>query len=151
MARSLVLSNGELCVALDRFAEVRDVYFPYVGLEDHVRGHYVHRIGVWVDGTMSWFEEDPAWKITIASAEAAPVSLITASNPRLAVELSFKDLVYHEQPVFFRRVKVTNLGAAGREIKLYFAHQFEIYKSHGGDTAYYDPASHSVIHYKGKR
>ncbi len=151
MARSIVLSNGELCVALDRFAEVRDVYFPHVGLEDHVRGHYVHHIGVWVDGVMSWFDEDPAWKITISCEEDALVSAIVASNPRLAVELSFKDLVYHEQPVFFRRVKITNLGHASREIKLFFGQQFEIYKAHGGDTAYYDPASHSVIHYKGRR
>ena len=151
MARSIVLSNGELCVALDRFAEVRDVYFPHVGLEDHVRGHYVHRIGVWVDGTMSWFYEDPAWQITISCEEDALASIVTASNPRLAVGLSFTDLVYHEQPVFFRRVKITNLGHAAREIKLYFGHQFEIYKAHGGDTAYYDPASHSVIHYKGRR
>ena len=151
MARSLVLSNGELCVALDNFGEVRDVYFPHVGLEDHVRGHYVHRIGVWVDGTMSWFDEDPAWNITVGCEEDAPVSIITASNPRLSVELTFKDLVYHEQPVFFRRVKITNLGKTSREIKIFFGHQFEIYKSHGGDTAYYDPASHSVIHYKGKR
>ena len=65
MARSIVLSNGELCIALDRFAEVRDVYFPHVGYEDHARGHYIHHIGVWVDGTISWFDEDPSWNIHI--------------------------------------------------------------------------------------
>jgi len=53
MSRSFVLSNGELCVALDHHGLVRDLYYPHVGLEDHVRGHYIHRIGVWVDGQMS--------------------------------------------------------------------------------------------------
>ena len=38
MARSIVLSNGELCVALDKFAEVRVIFYPHVGLEDLVRG-----------------------------------------------------------------------------------------------------------------
>ena len=150
MSRSIVLSNGELCVALDNRAAVRDIYFPHVGLEDHVRGHYIHRVGVWVDGTLSWLSEDPSWQISIASEEEALASAIIARHPRLQVELSFKDIVYNERPVFLRRVKVTNQGSA-RDIKLYFAHQFEIYKSHGSDTAYYDPITHAVIHYKGQR
>jgi oligosaccharide amylase len=151
MSRSIVLSNGELCVALDRFAEVRDVYFPHVGLEDHVRGHYVHRLGVWVEGQMSWFSEDPAWEITIQCEEEALASTITARHARLGVELVFKDIVYNERPVFLRRVRITNRADRTRDIKLYFGHQFEIYKSHGGNTAYFDPSTHSLIHYKGRR
>jgi len=150
MARSIVLGNGELCVALDNRAAVRDIYYPHVGSEDHVRGHYLHRVGVWVDGQLAWLSDDPAWEITIACEEDALASAIVARHPRLQVELSFTDIVYNEQPVFLRRVKVTNQGAA-RDIKLYFAHQFEIYKSHGSDTAYFDPITHSIIHYKGER
>ena len=41
-----------------------------------------------------------------------------------------------------RRVIVNNTADRTREIKLYFGHQFEIYKAHGGDTAYFDPISH---------
>src|SRR3989344_1269516 len=97
MARSIVLSNGEMCVALDRFGEVRDIYYPHVGLEDHVRGHYIHRLGVWVDGQISWLSEDPAWNITIGCEEQALSSDITAVNANLAVELVFKDIVYNER------------------------------------------------------
>lgn len=151
MARSIVLSNGELCVALDRFGEVRDIYYPHVGLEDHVRGHYTHRVGVWIDGRMSWFSEDPAWDIRVECEETALASHITAKNTQLEVELTFKDIVYNEKPIFVRRVSVKNTSTAKRVIKLYFAHQFEIYKSHGSDTAYFDPLSHAIIHYKGQR
>ncbi len=151
MARSIVLSNGELAVGLDRFGEVRDLYFPHVGYEDHVRGHYVHRIGVWVDGQMSWLDEDPMWHIQITCDEDALVGRVCASNPRLQIELSFTDLVFHELPVFLRRVQVSNLSEGRRDIRLFFGQQFEIYKSHGGDTAYYEPASRSIIHYKGRR
>lgn len=151
MARSIVLSNGELCIALDDRAQVRDIYYPHVGLEDHVRGHYIHRVGVWVDGAMSWMGEDSSWEISISCEEEALASRIVARNPRIEVELVFKDIVYNERAVFLRRVSVHNKAQRQREIKLYFAHQFEIYKSHGGDTAYYDPSSHSIIHYKGLR
>jgi GH15 family glucan-1,4-alpha-glucosidase len=151
MSRSIVLSNGSLCVALDGKAEVRDIYFPHVGLEDHVRGHYIHRIGVWADGRMSWFDEDSAWQIEISCEEDALASAIVARNDALEVELRFSDVVYNEKPIFIRRVAVQNLANRTREIKLYFGHQFEIYKSHGSDTAYFDPISHSIIHYKGRR
>ena len=104
MSRSIVLSNGELAVALDEHAAVRDIYYPHVGLEDHVRGHYVHRVGVWVEGTMSWLSDDPAWEISIACEEEALASTVVARHPLLQVELLFKDIVYNERPVFVRRV-----------------------------------------------
>lgn len=151
MARSIVLSNGSLCVALDEHGQVRDIYYPHVGLEDHVRGHYIHRIGVWVEGQLSWLSDDPAWKITVGAETDALASAIVAVHADLKVELVIKDIVYNEQPVFLRRVSVVNKADRNREIKLYFAHQFEIYKSHGSDTAYFDPRTHALIHYKGHR
>lgn len=151
MSRSIVLSNGEMCIALDTFGQVRDLYYPHVGLEDHVRGHYFHRVGVWADGRMSWLSDDPAWKIEISCDEQALVSSIIARNPSLEIELAFRDTVYNERPVFIREVVVTNKSARTREIKLYFGHQFEIARSHGSDTAYFDPFTHAIIHYKGRR
>lgn len=149
--RSLVVSNGQLAVTLDDRAQVRDIYYPHVGLEDHVRGHYVHRVGVWVEGRLSWLGDDPEWQIVVGSETDALASAITARHEGLKVELRFKDIVYNEQPVFIRRVSVQNTADHAREIKLYFAHQFEIYKSHGSDTAYFDPETGSIIHYKGHR
>ncbi len=150
MARAVVLSNGELCVSLDERGEVRDIYYPHVGLEDHVRGHYVHRLGVWVDGQMAWFGGGE-WDIRVSSETDALASSIVARHERLQLELTFKDIVYNERPVFIRRVSVLNTSDRKREIKLYFAHQFEIYKSHGSDTAYFDPETSALIHYKGHR
>lgn len=151
MSRSIVLSNQELCVALDENGLVRDIYYPHVGLEDHVRGHYIHRIGVWVDGRMAWFGRDPNWNIQVGCETDALASTITATHCELNVELVFKDIVFSEKPIFIRRVTVTNGGDVNRVIKVYFGHEFEIYKSHGSDTAYFDPTSHTVIHYKGHR
>ncbi|HUO50020.1 MAG TPA: glycoside hydrolase family 15 protein [Candidatus Paceibacterota bacterium] len=150
MSRSIVLSNGQLAVALDGSGSVRDLYYPHVGLEDHVRGHYIHRVGVWIDGQLSWLSDDPSWKIEIRCENHALQSAITARNDRLGVELTFTDMVYSERPVFIRRITVQNLGQK-RVIKLYFAHQYEIYKSHGSDTAFFDPIAHAVVHYKGRR
>lgn len=149
--RSIVLSNGELCVALDERAQVRDIYYPHVGFEDHVRGHYVHRVGVWVDGTLSWLGEDSAWDITVSSEVDALASAVSARHAVLGVELTMTDIVYNERAVFIRRIGIKNTSDKNRVVKLFMAHQFEIYKSHGSDTAYFDPAAYALIHYKGRR
>ena len=82
MARSIVLSNGELCVALDRFGEVRDIYYPHVGLEDHVRGHYLHRLGVWVDGRFSWV--GPEWTKDLRYHDESLVTNVVLKNENLS-------------------------------------------------------------------
>ncbi len=150
MSRSLILSNSTLCVALDNRATVRDIYYPHVGLEDHLRGHYVHRVGVWCEGRISWLSSGE-WEISMSCEEGALVGVTTAHHPELNVTLTLTDFVCHDKNVFIRRVTVTNDIDREREIKLYFSQQFEIHKMHGSDTAYFDPASHSVIHYKGRR
>ncbi len=151
MPRSLVLGNGKTLIGLDRYAQVRDLYFPYVGLEDQVRGHYVHKIGVWIDGRLSWFEEDGEWQFTVTSKEESLGSDVKALHPTLNVSLSFHDVVYNEKSIFVRNITVKNLLRKSREIKLYIGHQFELYKSHSADTGYFDPVRHALIHYKGRR
>lgn len=150
MSRSVVLSNGSLCVTLDSRGDVRDLYYPHVGHENHVRGHYQHRVGIWADGRLSWLS-DSEWQIQMGLEECALISSIVARNEALGVELTFADTVHSDAAIFFRSVQVRNLHDYAREIKLYFAHQFEIQKMHGSDTAYFDPSSHSIIHYKGRR
>ena len=138
MSRSIVLSNGELSVALDSTSSVRDLYYPHVGQENHLRGHYMHRIGVFVDGRLSWLS-DGTWEITISTEEEARVGVTSARHKELGVDLRITDVIASDKPVFLRRVTVENRFDHTREIKLYFSQQFEIQKMHGADTAYFDP------------
>ena len=62
LPRNVLVSNGRFAVALDDKARIRDVYFPYVGLENHAVGHQF-RFGVWVDGKFEWLDND--WDIAM--------------------------------------------------------------------------------------
>src|SRR3990172_9458088 len=57
LPRNVLVSNGRFAVALDDKACIRDIYFPYVGLENHAVGHQF-RFGVWVDDRFEWLEND---------------------------------------------------------------------------------------------
>ncbi len=149
MPKSLAFGNGTLLVCTDQYARVRDIYFPYVGLENHVGGHYAHKIGVWIDNQFSWLD-DGSWIIDVRS-DTAYTGLTTALSARLGIELHFTDVLDNERNIFLRKIKVNNKSDREREIRIFFNHQFEIYHSEKGDTAFYDPATNTIIHYEGKR
>lgn len=149
MAKSLAFGNGSTLITIDKYGQVRDLYFPYVGLENHIGGHYRHKIGVWVDGQFSW-TDDNTWILDTRS-DGAYTGITSLYNSRLGVELNFTDALYNERNIFLRKVKVQNRRDNEREIRVFFNHQYEIYHSENLDTAFYDPMTNTIIHYEGRR
>lgn len=147
--RSFAYGNGTTLIMLDNYGRLRDCYFPYVGLENHIGGGLQHRIGVWVDDTFSW-TDDNSWEIVCAS-DAANTGHIAMYSARLGLELQFTDVLYNGKEIFVRRIAVLNKSDRQRVVRLFFNSQFEIAATARGDTAYYDPQASAVIHYEGSR
>jgi GH15 family glucan-1,4-alpha-glucosidase len=140
MARSVTIGNGNLLVGLDLRGQVRDLYFPFVGESNHVSGasgNFVHRIGVFVDGRISWLD-DPAWKVTGGIDEESSVGSIFAENMELGISIASRDAVHNEHNVFLRHFTIHNHRSETREVKLFLSQQFRIYESRRGDTGFYD-------------
>ncbi len=150
MAKSLTLGNGKILVNFDEFGLVRDFYFPRVGLENHVGGQFVHRVGVWADGRLSYLN-DGSWRIEVDSEPDTLAGRVTALNAALEVGLHFSDVVYNEKNIFVRKVTLTNLANRSRSLRLFFGQQFEIGESRTAHTAYYDPIHRVIIHYRNQR
>lgn len=150
MPKLVNLGNGQLLIGIDNKALVKDLYYPYAGLENHVSEHLTHHIGVFAEGKFSWMGDND-WEIEILTAEQTMASAITAVNNRLGVKMVFEDVVYNEKNIFIRDIDVENLHERKREIRVFFNQQFNISHSHTGDTAYYDPRDNVIIHYKGRR
>ncbi|HEU4677656.1 MAG TPA: glycoside hydrolase family 15 protein [Candidatus Paceibacterota bacterium] len=150
MARTTIIGNGNLLVGIDERGFVRDFYYPYVGVANHVSGasgSYKHRLGVWVNGTLAWLD-DPAWTIDVERDPCGAVDAMTAQHAALGVSLRLLDVVHNEHDVFFRKITLKNLGGR-RTVKVFFGQEFRISESRRGDTAFYDPRVGSIIHYKG--
>lgn len=150
MSKSLVLANNNLLIGLDQFGQVYDLYYPYIGLENHTKGKYVHKIGVWVDGIFSWLD-DGTWNTSINYQPQTMASDILATNRGLEIEIKFEDTIYNEENIFLRKIEIKNLSKINKKIKIYFNHQFIIYEASGSDTAIYDHEYSLVLHYKGRR
>lgn len=150
MSKAFTLGNGNMMIGLDQQGQVYDVYYPYIGLENHTAGQLVHKIGVYVDGSISWLD-DGSWDIDTTCAKDAMSSTVVAKHDIKKLELRFEDVVYNEKNIFIRKITIHNSLSTKRTIKLYMNHQFEIYEAHRGDTAYYDPTHKVLVHYKGRR
>lgn len=140
-----------MLVGLDACGQLRDLYYPHVGEANHVSGasgNFLHRIGVFVDGALSWLD-NPDWEISIGANDQMAIGAMTAINKKNGVSLQSKDAVHNEQNVFLRNFTVTNTSDKTKEVKLFLAQQFRISESRRGDTAFYDPRVKSIIHYKG--
>lgn len=153
VARPIVLSNGELHVALNIYGLVHDFYYPYVGFENHAAGANLrHKVGVLADGTMSWLDEDKGWEFTFKYPHTALIGHTLAKNKKLGIILEFDDTVDSEVSIFMRNIHVVNLFDHPREIKLYMHQAFAIGDSRSNtDTAQYLPDSDAILHYRGRR
>ena len=150
MPREIVLGNGELLVNLDRHLSIRDIYYPYVGWANHVGG-YRCRVGVWVEGgAFAWLEEE-AWPWQIRYETDTLVTDCRAQHPGLGIKLRVSHAVLHDANVLVQRFRIENTRDEGREVRLFFAHDLRIDESDIGDTAFYDPYAHAMIHYKRDR
>lgn len=151
MARAVTIGNGNMLVGLDNRGQVRDLYYPFVGEANHVSGasgNNVHRIGVYVDGVMSWLD-DPAWNISVGGEVDTCIGSLFAENSELGVTLSSRDAVHNEHNVLLRHFTIENHRSETCTIKLFLAQQFNIFESKRGDTGMYDPRVNAIIHYKG--
>src|SRR2546423_1148118 len=148
VSRALPMGNGSLLVNFDRNYQLRDIYYPRVGQENHTSGE-PSRFGIWADGRFTWLD-DPAWSRSLVYLPDTLVTNVTLRHPGLQVSLTFNDAVDLGRDVLIRRVRVVNEGPE-REIRLFFHFNWHIYGTEVGDTVMYYPAVRGLVAYKGQR
>lgn len=149
MPRDLPLGNGSFLVNFDCHYQLRDLYWPHVGLENHSKGQ-VNRFGVWVEGKFRWVD-DPGWTRHLQYAKETLVTDVRLSHPDLPATLTCQDAVDFHENLYIRRMDVHNPTDRALAVRLFFHHDFHISSHEIGDTAYYEPERRAVLHYKGPR
>ncbi|MEZ5426289.1 MAG: glycoside hydrolase family 15 protein [Pyrinomonadaceae bacterium] len=147
--RDIPVGNGSLLVTFDDKYQIRDIYFPHVGQENHTEG-YPFRFGVWADGEFSWVHTDE-WERELCYISETLVTEVKLINEKMGIEILCNDTVASHENIFLRRIHLSNLLDTPREIRVFLHHDFRISENKIGDTAYYDPESLALIHYKKDR
>ena len=148
MPRDLPIGNGTLLITFDQDYCLRDIYYPFIGKENHTEGHKF-RFGIWVDGKFDWLKKD--WDLHLGYVDEMLITQVTALNENLGVSLHCHDLVDSRENIYIKKIILKNLVNQEREFRLFFHHDYHILESPVGDTAYYDPDERAIIHYKENR
>ncbi|HKX83781.1 MAG TPA: hypothetical protein VJL58_06165, partial [Pyrinomonadaceae bacterium] len=147
--RDIPVGNGSLLVTFDEKYQIRDVYFPHVGQENHTEGS-PFRFGVWVDGKFSWISSDE-WQRSLRYRSETLVTDVTLTNSGLGLEVKCEDTVASHENIFLRRIRIRSIGAKSLNVRVFLHQDFRIYENKFGDTAFFDPETRSIIHYKKHR
>lgn len=148
MPRDLPVGNGKILINFDKEYGLRDIYYPHVGQENQTIGN-LSRFGVWVDGQFAWVNGE--WHIDRKYMKETLVTDVLLRHEGLGLELTCHDVVDYIYDVYLREIHVRDLSGQERKVKLFFHQDFYISENEVGDTAFYDPRSESLIHYKKNR
>lgn len=152
LARPVILSNGKLHIGINKYGEVHDFYFPYVGLENHAAAKNLrHKVGIYVDGQLSWLD-DGSWVFEFSYHKHSLIGHIKATNDTLGIVFESDDFIDAFQDVFIRNMHIVNTRDIKREIKLFMHQVFDIGdKAGNGDTVQYLPDNNAILTYRGNR
>jgi GH15 family glucan-1,4-alpha-glucosidase len=146
--RSFVIGNGNVLVGYDANYDVRDLFFPYVGMENQTVGN-VCRTGFWIDGKFAWVG-DQGWERQVGYWGDTLVGDVTLKHPALGLTVHFEDYVDMVRDYFIRNLRIT-LARPAEQVRVFFHHDWWIRESDLGCTVFYEPDHRAVIAYKGDR
>lgn len=146
MPRDLPIGNGNILIAFDRDAILREFYFPYVGQENHTKGERF-RFGIWIDGHFRWIPD--GFKVERRYLDETLVTDVLFKGMDLTIRVNA--LVDYEKNLYLKKITVENELEKEREVRLFFAHNFHLYGNEIGDTAAFKPEQNCLLHYKDER
>ncbi|MDA8193349.1 MAG: glycoside hydrolase family 15 protein [Thermaerobacter sp.] len=149
MARDIPLGNGNMLVTFDTSYLLRDCYFPMVGHENHTAGH-LFRAGIYLDGEFSWIH-DGSWSLRMGYEDDTLATAVTLSHQAWRLTIEASDVVDVEENIMLRHFRFRNATERSRDLRMFLTHDFHIYGVDVGDTAFYDPMTRAIVHYKGQR
>lgn len=160
MPRDIPVGNSHFLVTFDQHYQMRDLYFPHVGQENHAGGA-PSLFGVWAklppragrpdrrQKRCYWTNKD--WRIELGYQDNALATDVRLTHDHLHVKLNCCDVVDFHRPLWVRRIEVVNQANRPREIRLFHNHQLNLMGTKVGETAYFDPRLRCLIHYRGQR
>jgi GH15 family glucan-1,4-alpha-glucosidase len=117
MPRDIPVSNGNLLVNFDLDYRIRDIYFPWIGQENHTRGEEFP-FGIWVDGCFSWM--GPEWEKDLRYRDDSLVTEVFLQNETLGLALRCQDAIDFQLNVYVKQIEAIDLAGRSRDVRLFF-------------------------------
>jgi len=147
MPSSLVLGNGSLLINFDGHLNMKDIYFPQVGLTNHLGGRR-NQFAVWSDSHYSLVGGHD-WELNFSYLKETLASQATATNHKMEIGLNISDAVHYRENIYIRKITVHNHRDTPRQIRIFWTENMAAGGSKQGNAVFYLQDIRAVNHYKG--
>lgn len=140
---TLLTGNGRVLLTLNGDGEWSQLFHPYAGQFQHLREN---RLGVFDASSeeFHWLRREEGFEVHQGYPEGGNTCLTRFEGHELEVEV--RDHVHPNHDLVVRTIQAK--ADSERELRLFSYHSLTILQSMYQDTAYFDEAAHSVMHYK---
>src|SRR6185437_4903115 len=114
MPRDIPVGNGRLLVTFDHQYQLRDIYFPHVGQENHA-GAGPCRFGIYTDvpatgrGQLFW-TGDASWEIRQRYLRDTLTTSVSLDHAGFKLSVYCNDTVDFHRNIYVRKIKVRNFA-----------------------------------------
>lgn len=136
-----------MLINFDEKGRITDIYYPYIGMENQTAGNPI-RLAIW-DGKNLFLDEE--WKTNVSYLDDANIVEITSEIQNAKLNITSYNFLDTDDTIYYSIIKIINNDSIQKNVKLFFIHDINLYANPFGDTAFYDPYSFAIVHYKSKR
>ena len=143
--RTSVLGNGSLYIGFDRSCCLREMFWPVVGLANHIAEGKENRLILWYRGQVF----DIGGENWMTDAEYGEgMSFHWRFRHRTEpLEIEIDDVVDPQKPLWVRRIRV--IPDAPGKIGLYSMQHYNLGENDVGEAAFWDSGERRLYHFKG--
>lgn len=144
--RPAVLGNGHLYLGFDSWSALREMFYPVIGLENHVAENDRSRL-ITVTGGETWETGHDNWEASGAYGPGMSFNWELKCR-RYPISLYVTDVVDPYRPIWMRHVRRPSGGDTSAGVYLRLA--LSLKENTIGEAGFWDPSQRRLYHYKGQ-
>lgn len=144
--RPAVLGNGHFYLGFDATSALREMFYPVIGLENHVAENDRSRL-ITVTGGETWETGHDNWEASGAYGPGMSFNWELKCR-RYPISLYVTDVVDPYRPIWMRHVRRPSGGDTSDGVYLRLA--LSLKENTIGEAGFWDPSQRRLYHYKGQ-
>lgn len=143
---ALLSGNQRVLLTIDERGSWTQLYYPYPGMHQQL---LQARVGLYDESSkaFTWVDQEGDMPIEMHYLEDSNAS--RTKLRRMGLDVTIDDVVHPNLDLVIRRIALRNPGPATRRMRIFRYQSLNIAGSMYQDTAYWDPETRTVTHYKG--
>jgi GH15 family glucan-1,4-alpha-glucosidase len=143
---SLLSGNQRVLLTVDERGGWAQLYFPHPGLHQQLQQA---RVGLFDEASQefTWVDQEGEMPEEMRYLEAS--NACRTRLRRMGLEVTLDDIVHPNLDLVIRRIALRNPGPLPRRMRIFRYQSLNIGGSLYQDTAYWDPETRTINHYKG--